>query len=214
MEIKNSQDNSKPHIPIPKRWEVVHYRKMNYTFRQISEILSIPSTTCATIYYKFLEVGDVEDLEKSGRPRKTSEKEDKMLIETVKCNPSMSVEGLIEEANLDLSKTTGWRRLIENGFRNKSANIKWSMTEGHRKDYLAWTKKYIKKDKNGGPQILVWHWSGLEWSGIFLHGVWSGVGLAWSWSGLEQQKKFWSGMVSHKIGLEWSGIKLVWNGLT
>ena len=64
MKIEDSQDDSKPHIPIPKGWEVVHCRKMNYIFRQISEILSIPSTTCVTIYYKFLEV-EVEDLEKS-----------------------------------------------------------------------------------------------------------------------------------------------------
>jgi len=56
----------------------------------------------------------------------------------------------------------------------------------------------------GGPQILVWHWSGLEWSGIFLHGVWSGVGLAWSWSGL-----VWNSKIS--FGLEWSSIKLVWS---
>jgi len=47
------------------------------------------------------------------------------------------------------------------------------------------------------PQILVAHRSGLEWSGVFLHWIWSGVGLAWSGLG-------WDGILKHD---------LVWNGL-
>jgi len=99
-----------------------------------------------------LETGDVEDLPKSGRPRKGGVEEEKMLIETVVSHSDMTVQELIEESNLDLSETTAWRRLRENGFRNKPVKTKWSMTQSHRDERLVWAKKYIKKENFFGKE--------------------------------------------------------------
>ena len=154
MEIENIQPNRKPRISVPTRWEVVHLRKLNYTYRHIAEILSISSSACEAIYNKYLETGDVEDLPKSGRPRKGGVEEEKMLIETVVSHSDMTVQELIEESNLDLSETTAWRRLRENGFRNKPAKTKWSMTQSHRDERLVWAKKYIKKEKKFWKRVI------------------------------------------------------------
>ena len=77
-----------------------------------------------------------------------------MLIETVVSHSDMTVQGIIEETNLDLSKTTAWRRLREKGFRNKPAKTKWTMTQSQQDERLAWAKKFIKKEKNFWKRII------------------------------------------------------------
>ena len=77
------------------------------------------------IYNNWLNTGEVADAPRSGRPKVTSEKDEKMLIECAKDNPDMCVEQLLDKANLDISKTTGWRVLIANDYQYKTAETKW-----------------------------------------------------------------------------------------
>jgi len=85
---------------------------------------SIPASTCNAIYRKYLDTGDVEDLEKCGRWKKTSVKEDKMLIEAIQSESGMTINEAIEEINLEISKTADWKRLIDHGLVYKAMPVK------------------------------------------------------------------------------------------
>ena len=54
-----------------------------------------------------LLTGDVADLNKSGRPIKLNESEERMLIETVKSQSDMTILEIIDGSNLDNYKATG-----------------------------------------------------------------------------------------------------------
>jgi len=69
MEIEDTQQNHKPPIPVPIRWEVVHLRKLDYTYRDIAERLSISSSGCEAIYSKYLKTG----CRRSSQKRKAKE---------------------------------------------------------------------------------------------------------------------------------------------
>ena len=73
MEIEEHPRNKK--VPIPDRWEIVHLRRQGHTFPDISQLLSRAESTCKDIYQRWIETGDVEDSERSGRPAKYTQKE-------------------------------------------------------------------------------------------------------------------------------------------
>jgi len=54
-----------------------------------------------------LLTGDVADLNKSGRPIKLNESEERMLIETVKSQSDMTILEIIDGSNLDNYKAKG-----------------------------------------------------------------------------------------------------------
>ena len=68
MEIEEEDRPKKPQVPIPMRWEVVHYKRLGYTGNQISQIFPVSASDCNRIYLKWKQTGDVEDLDRSGRP--------------------------------------------------------------------------------------------------------------------------------------------------
>jgi len=154
MEIEEEQKITKPHLPFPLRWEIVNYKKQGWTNQEISRKLSIPESTCSAIYRKYLDIGDIVDLPKSGRSKKLSDMEENMLIETVQSHPKMSLDQLIEESNLSICKTTGWNVLQEYGFECKTAPIKWTIDEKHKKARLKWAKRYRREDGNFWKRVI------------------------------------------------------------
>ena len=141
-------------MPISTRWDIVHYKRLGYSGSEVSQIVSVPTTTCNYIYRKWKDTGNVEDLSKSGRPLKTSMEEEEMLIETCLEHPDMTVNDLLEETKIDVSKTTGWRVLRSNGFKCKTSRTKWSISPEHQKERLKWAKEYIKKPDNFWEKVI------------------------------------------------------------
>ena len=63
-------------------------------------------------------------MEKCGRSKKTSVKEDKMLIGAIQSESGMTINEVIEEVNLEISKTTDWKRLIDHCLEYKTMPVK------------------------------------------------------------------------------------------
>ena len=93
-------------------------------------------------------------MEKCGRPKKTSVKEDKPLIEAIQNESGMTINEVIEEVNLEISKTTGWKRFIDHSLEYKVMAVKWFMAEKHKKDRLCWAKEHIKDDKKFEQKVI------------------------------------------------------------
>ena len=154
MNIENEGSLSKPKVPIPTRWDIVHFKRLGYTGVELSEMFSVSPSTCNRIYNKWLQTGDVKDLERSGRPLVTTLEEEKTLIDTVEAHPEMTISHLLEESKIDISNTTGWRRLKDNGYRSRTSSIKWFISEEDRKERLKWAMKYIHMPENFWKRIV------------------------------------------------------------
>ena len=81
MEIEEEPNVSKPHHPLPLRWEIVQMKKQGYPSFDVHEKFSVPESTINDMYRKYRKTGDVADLNKSGRPKKLNEREEKMFID-------------------------------------------------------------------------------------------------------------------------------------
>ena len=109
MEIENEEVKEKPKIPIPVRWEIVHYKRLGYTGDEVAQILPASAASCNRIYRTWQETGDVIDQSRTGRPKKYTEEDEEMIIECLEENPDMCINTIIEESKLDIPKMTGWR---------------------------------------------------------------------------------------------------------
>ena len=61
------------------------------------------------------------DLPRPGRPTKVIDKEKEMVIETIDAQPDLSLGQLIEESQVDISKTKLWWILKEYGYQCRTA---------------------------------------------------------------------------------------------
>ena len=154
MEIENHSPQKKPRIPLEDRIEIVHQKRNGQTGSQVSKSLGIPVSTCNTIYKRYLETGSVEDAKQTGRPRQVSQKEEKMLIETTKDHPEMTLTQLMEVSNVCFSKPTAWRTLKDNEFENVTLREKWTMTDEHRKLRLKWALANVDKPDDYWKSII------------------------------------------------------------
>lgn len=142
MEIEDQERKTKPQIPLSDRWEVVHLKRNGLTGPEVSQRLGIPVATCNSIFRKWKEEGIVENKKQPGRPRKVTEEEEKMLIETVERCPEMTLTELRGEINATFSNPTAFRILKENGFSNYTIPEKWTLDPEHKTLRLEWAKQY------------------------------------------------------------------------
>lgn len=108
-----------PHTAIQLRKIVVKLSREGKTSREISVLLSIGKTTVNNIINKFETTGSVADRPRSGRPRKTSVRVDRLLrkksLIDVRKSAGMIAQELRDENLADVSRITVSRRLRDIG---------------------------------------------------------------------------------------------------
>ncbi|GFT66134.1 hypothetical protein TNCV_2009521 [Trichonephila clavipes] len=102
------------YLPENKRYKIIHLKEEGYSMRQIVAKVSCGLSTVVRTFKRFSETNFVADRGRSGRPRKTSLREDR------------TVRG----------------RLLEIGLRGCKARPKSLLTEFQRKRRLTWASKH------------------------------------------------------------------------
>ena len=144
MEIEDQGAPTKTEISLKDRIRIVSLKSQGLTGAEVGDIVGHSKSACNSIFKRWNDIGSVEDLTRSGRPKKLNEEETEMVIESTKANPEMTLEEIIEDSQVDISKTTGWRTLISNNFCCRTAAEKWELDDVHRGNRLAWAKDKIK----------------------------------------------------------------------
>ena len=120
--------------------------KANYSFSQISKVLSLPKSTIQYIVNKWKRFGDTKNAPRSGRPRKISKRGLRVLIKVVRENRWSTLGNITTEFNKDnkdhISSTTIRRRLNEYGFRSRIPARKPLISENNRKKRLVYYNLY------------------------------------------------------------------------
>ncbi|XP_015177518.1 PREDICTED: transposable element Tc1 transposase [Polistes dominula] len=114
--------------------------------REISTILAIRKSTVNNIIIKFKTTGTLEAKRNPGRPRKTTNRVDRVIkrkaISDVKKNAAINARELREENLADISQSTVSRRLTEVGlFRRVFVKIPL-ISKKNKKDRLEFAKRH------------------------------------------------------------------------
>ena len=142
-------------------------RKKGISRAVVSDLFKCDPSTVSRIVSKAKTTGLMHRREKKGRPRRTTAKEDRILVMASKKDPNMtSTEGarLIKDvANKDISRWTVSRRLTQAGLYSRRAVRKPLMTAGHRKQRLLFARTYQSWTKQDWANVIF----PLSSSGIF-----------------------------------------------
>ena len=139
-------------ISIEKRAQVVILIEEGYTQCEIARRLQMNQSSVSRIAKKQKEVGTVRNLKRTGRPRKSNERDDKMLKRAVTKNPFVTSAVLKSEfPHISLSSRSIRRRLsVDLGLVAHKPCKKPLLSKKNIKDRLNFCKKYK-------------HWSKEDW---------------------------------------------------
>ncbi|CAF4164580.1 unnamed protein product [Rotaria sp. Silwood2] len=142
-------------ISLKKRWEIVflskHERGPHMSNADISRYLQIDESTVRLWLKRYETTGDVEVIQKSGRKRSTTEKQDTIIQSMVAQRPTESVGQIayrLSKKRIKISETTLRRRFEEAGVQSMKPTSKPLLTNDHIKKRLQWAIKHKDVDWN------------------------------------------------------------------
>ncbi len=140
-------------LSIEKRWEIVflsrHPKALNLSNGGIAKYMKCGKSTVSKWLTRYAETGDVQDKDRTGRPRVTTPKEDLGIIKQAIRNPETTVSNITEDLkkrDTVVSKSTVSRRLHEAGLQSKSPLLKPLLSNLHRKNRLQWRLEHEESD--------------------------------------------------------------------
>ena len=140
-------------LSIQQRWEIIflHHHKLGpkLSIRALVKELHYSKDTVQTWINRYQETGDVQDEERRGRKRKTSEKEDMNIISITKklrTRSSADISKLMSRKGTDISSRTVRHRLNEKGLYKLQPLKKPLLSDTYRHNQLKWAKANKKTD--------------------------------------------------------------------
>lgn len=134
------------------KWQVIGMFKCNKSQREIASALNVSKTCVSQTIAKYRESGNVHDRPRSGRPKVTSPRDDRVLGRLAKQSRNASVPvlrtRLQEISGKNVSAMTVSRRLREQGLHSYMAIRKPLQTAVSRKNRRIW----CRQKKNWGME--------------------------------------------------------------
>ncbi|GFT40097.1 uncharacterized protein TNCV_2171121 [Trichonephila clavipes] len=129
------------YLPENKRYKIIHLKEEGYSTRQIAAKVPCGLSTVVRTLKKFSETNFIADRGRSGRPRKTSLRENRLFLSNRKLNSSQILKQWTLTSNVSVCPRTV-RRLLEIGLRGCKARPKPLLTEFQRKRRLTWAREH------------------------------------------------------------------------
>ncbi|CAI9555618.1 unnamed protein product, partial [Staurois parvus] len=121
-------------------------RLCNKSIHEISWLLNIPRSTVSSIVTKWKQLGTTATQPRSGRPRKMTEWDQRMLKHTMRRSRQLSAESIVKDlqtsCGLQISTTTVHRELYGMGFHGQAAASKPYITKCNAKRRMQWCKAH------------------------------------------------------------------------
>ncbi len=122
---------------------LVEARIEGKTYKQLGEMFHISAVGAKKIYDKYLVQGTVANLKKSGRKRKTTIQEDRLIRREAVKDPKTSSRKINESLNLCVSNRTIRRRLKSFGLQSFICKKKPLLRKVNIQKRLAFAKQYV-----------------------------------------------------------------------
>lgn len=156
---KNSNDCIRPRISDEMRYKIISLHQDQLGYKKIAEITQIAKSSVRNIIIKYKKTGQVNDLPKSGRKRKTTNRIDRLIIKEFEKAPFSTAEDVSKYLRkndiCDVSAQTIRNRTKEAELGNFSARKKPALSPINIQKRLFFAQKYLKKT-NGFWNKVVW----------------------------------------------------------
>lgn len=137
-------------LSIKTKWEIVflstHPRGPKLGPTQISKEVRCDISTVKYWLQRYKQTGDVEEIDRTGRPRKTTKRQDEVIIELQAADQDAVVKDIHSKAKrrrIEVSHSTIRRRLVEAGLEFAPPLVKPLLTETHRQNRLDWAHRHL-----------------------------------------------------------------------
>ena len=126
---------------------IIEKHQEGYSSREIGRLLQINDRTVRKIVGKFYRTGQVENLPRSGRPRKISQRDLRVVLRKVKKAPRQTGTELrdeLREHGVNASAKTVKRSLSQAGYKPRRPRKKPLLKDRHVKGRLDYAKGKVK----------------------------------------------------------------------
>jgi transposase len=113
---------------------------------EISKFMAVSTNTVSFWVNRFIANGSTTNIKKSGRKRKTTKEQDKLIIDDIKSNERLALNDITKSNKHDISKSTIYRRLKENDFIYGNYSKKPYLSDKHKLIRLNWAKSHTDYD--------------------------------------------------------------------
>jgi transposase len=117
--------------------------RFGHTISEIHHLFGFPRTTIHNIVARIKKRGSAENKERVGRPRKSTDRDERLLLRRALDDTKMPLRELKFEANSDLSISTIRRRLNEQDIKKWLAAERSRLTKAHTSKRFDWSKKHL-----------------------------------------------------------------------
>ena len=140
-------------VSVEVKWQVVGMHKTGMSYRQIASALNVSKTCVENTVKRYAESGSVLEAPRSGRPRKTSPRQDRKLLNLSRRNRNASASDLLTKMNQDgdnvnISVSTVSSRLRDQGMHSYFALRKPllnSLAQKRRKIWCRERRNWLKE---------------------------------------------------------------------
>lgn len=133
-------------LPDNKRYKIILLKEEGYSMRQIAAKVPCGHSTDVITLKRYSETNSIADRERSGRPRKTTLREDRVLHRISLSNRKLNSPQILKQwtltSNVNVCPRTVRGRLLEIGLRGCKARPKPLLTDFQRKRRLAWARDH------------------------------------------------------------------------
>ncbi|GFV52689.1 transposable element Tcb1 transposase [Trichonephila clavipes] len=134
------------YLPENKRYKIIHLKEEGYSMRQIAAEVPCGLSTVVRTLKRFSETNFIVDRGQSGRPRKTTLREDRLLHRISLSNRKLNYSQIWKQwtltSNVSVCPRTVRGRLLEIGLRGCKAHPKLLLAEFQRKRRLTWAREH------------------------------------------------------------------------
>ena len=128
----------------------------HFSHAEIGDQLDIDRSTVTKFLERFHIRQSIENLPRSGRPRKTSETGDRWIIRNAESETHVSFKQLKNILNIDISQQSIRQRLREAGIRKWRAVKRPLLTKAHAYERRKWARAHR-------------HWTADDWRRVFFY---------------------------------------------
>lgn len=140
------------------RWQIIGMHTSGMSCRAIGANLNFHHTTISRLINKHRDTGEVKDRPRTGRPRKTTAREDRLVARLARAQPILNSRVLRQRwmINARVSTSTVRRRLRAAGLRACRPVRRPFLTARHMQERLTWSRARIHWNLRSWRRI---HWS-------------------------------------------------------
>ena len=123
-------------LSMRRRWQIVGMSRAGARSARIAHVLGATRKTVCKILRLYREMGNVQPSKSTGHPRKTTERQDCLLVRMARMGCANSASTLRREfrqaTNVNVSRETINKRLVKSGYRARRPIVKPRLLNRHK----------------------------------------------------------------------------------